>query len=211
MDSSSGSMSMDMGSTGSTCKLSSMLWNWETIDSCFLTEGWHNQTRGDFAGTCIGVVFLVVLIEFVRRCQREYDRSLLRAWSQRNHRLSSQTTIASTLDPRYSSLIKKAKTYVLSDPIFPVLRKDMNSSFYTPGIWEQAVRSSFYLLQFAGAYFTMLLAMYYNGYIIICIFIGAFLGNYMFGSDSFKPASVSVIHQELLAEDQSKTEATCCC
>ena len=36
------------------------------------------------------------------------------------------------------------------------------------------------MLQFAVAYFVMLLAMYFNGYVIICIFIGAFLGAFLF-------------------------------
>lgn len=30
----------------------------------------------------------------------------------------------------------------------------------------------------------MLLAMYYNGYIIICIFIGAYIGYFIFGYES---------------------------
>lgn len=36
------------------------------------------------------------------------------------------------------------------------------------------------MVQFAVAYIIMLMAMYYNGYIIICIFIGAFLGAFLF-------------------------------
>jgi copper transporter 1 len=44
------------------------------------------------------------------------------------------------------------------------------------------------MVQFAVAYFIMLLAMYYNGYIIICIFIGAFFGALIF---SWEPLSLS--------------------
>ena len=42
------------------------------------------------------------------------------------------------------------------------------------------MRALLHMLQFAVAYFIMLLAMYFNGYIIICIFIGAFLGALIF-------------------------------
>lgn len=35
-------------------------------------------------------------------------------------------------------------------------------------------------LTFAAAYFVMLLAMYFNGYIIMCIFLGAWLGAFVF-------------------------------
>lgn len=50
---------------------------------------------------------------------------------------------------------------------------------YKPTIVQQAVRALIHMLQFAVAYFIMLLAMYYNGYIIICIIIGAFLGFFL--------------------------------
>jgi copper transporter 1 len=55
---------------------------------------------------------------------------------------------------------------------------------FTPTLPQQLIRATFHLLQFAVAYFVMLLAMYYNGYIIICILIGAFLGSFIFGWES---------------------------
>lgn len=59
---------------------------------------------------------------------------------------------------------------------------------YRPSFMEQIVRAFLHMLQFAVAYFVMLLAMYYNGYIIICIFIGAFVGSLIF---SWEPISLS--------------------
>jgi len=65
-----------------------MLWNWYTINSCFLANGWHVRTKGavyttwtliylgGFAGTVIGVFLLSVFLEFLRRAQREYDSYL---------------------------------------------------------------------------------------------------------------------------------------
>ena len=40
------------------------------------------------------------------------------------------------------------------------------------------------MLEFGVAYFIMLLVMYYNGYIIICILVGAFLEAFIFSWDS---------------------------
>lgn len=57
----------------------SMLWNWNTVDSCFLAESWHVKTKGAFAGSVIGVFILVILIEALRRGAREYDRYLVRS------------------------------------------------------------------------------------------------------------------------------------
>lgn len=66
--------------------------------------------------------------------------------------------------------------------------KKLQSEPYRPSPVEQVVRALLHMVQFAVAYFVMLLAMYYNGYIIICIFIGAFLGSLIF---SWEPISLS--------------------
>ncbi|KAJ5390001.1 uncharacterized protein N7496_001069 [Penicillium cataractarum] len=71
---------------------------------------------------------------------------------------------------------------------------------YRPSPTEQVIRALFHTVQFAVAYFIMLLAMYYNGYIIICIFIGAFLGSLIF---SWEPLSLS--------KENDATQVTKCC
>jgi copper transporter 1 len=57
----------------------------------------------------------------------------------------------------------------------------VRASNVKPTLPQQMVRALLHCLQSAVAYFIMLLAMYYNGYIIICIFIGAYLGFFIFG------------------------------
>jgi copper transporter 1 len=59
---------------------------------------------------------------------------------------------------------------------------------YRPSLVEHTVRSLMHMAQFAVAYIIMLLAMYFNGYIIICIFIGAFLGAFIF---SWEPVDLN--------------------
>jgi copper transporter 1 len=56
-----------------------MLWNWTTIDACFLARSWHVTTKAMFAGTVIGIFFLCMAIEGVRRAAREYDRRITAA------------------------------------------------------------------------------------------------------------------------------------
>lgn len=41
------------------------------------------------------------------------------------------------------------------------------------------------MVQFGLGYLIMLLAMYYIGYIIICILLGAFVGHFVTGWDDF--------------------------
>jgi copper transporter 1 len=54
-----------------------MLWNWYTIDACFLSSSWKITSNGMFAGSCIGVILLVMFLEFLRRLGKEYDRYIL--------------------------------------------------------------------------------------------------------------------------------------
>jgi len=56
-----------------------MLWNWYTVDTCFLSSSWHNRSKGMFAGSIVGVFFLVIAIEALRRAGREYDRNITKA------------------------------------------------------------------------------------------------------------------------------------
>jgi len=55
-----------------------MLWNWDTVDSCFIASSWKITSSGMFAGSCIGVILLVMSLEFLRRSVKEFDRYLLR-------------------------------------------------------------------------------------------------------------------------------------
>tara|TARA_R110002060_G_scaffold40006_5_gene51240 strand:+ start:219 stop:449 length:231 start_codon:yes stop_codon:yes gene_type:complete len=75
------------------------------------------------------------------------------------------------------------------------------------------------MFQFAVAYFIMLLAMYFNGYIIICIFIGAWIGSFLFSWETVSFTLVSAPFQNLMVaklilssgEISTKEEATACC
>ena len=55
-----------------------MLWNWYTVDTCFLSSTWHNNTKAKFAGSVIGVFLLVIAIEGLRRLARDYDRRIVK-------------------------------------------------------------------------------------------------------------------------------------
>ena len=140
---------------------------------------------------------MCVVIELVRRLQREYDRYLLA-----NHfkRLGAGglSTNSGAMSPEGSTdgVVKGGFEQSLTAKIMvPTAR---TPDVFVPNIFQQAIRAFFYLLQYAGAYFVMLFAMYYNGYVIICIFLGGFIGNFLFGADSFQDAGI-------------KTQKTCCC
>ena len=138
----------------------------------------------------------MLLLELLRRLQREYDRLMQqrvttdRASAGRASRdskrdendehassTSNDDVVDNTEDPPHSAV--------------PLLGDDRERSFPTrrraghvPTVYQQAIRAGIYTLQFAVAYMIMLLAMYYNGYILVCIFIGAFIGFFVFSWDA---------------------------
>ncbi|CAL3963988.1 unnamed protein product [Diplocarpon coronariae] len=156
---------MDMGM--SECVVGGMLWNWNTIDSCFISKSWHITSKGMFAGSCIGVVLLVMSLEFLRRLGKEYDRFIFRQHQRAQFALAN----AATKDKNGASCTTTATSKATPMP-------------FRPNILQQMVRASIHAVSFTVAYFVMLLAMYYNGYIIICIIIGAWLGAFVFQWES---------------------------
>jgi copper transporter 1 len=176
-----------------------MLWNWNVIDTCFIAESWHVRTKAMFAGSCIGVILLVILLEFLRRAAKEYDRYIVQQHSK---------TLASSGIGSFSSSSSNANDSTTKHPAATTSPAACSAiaattTKFRPSILQQAVRAALHMGAFAVAYFVMLLAMYYNGYFIICIFIGAYLGYFIFGWESFNVSSGG--------DDRMQENATVCC
>lgn len=178
---------MSMGGSGSSCVIS-MLWNWNTIDSCFISSSWHVTSKGMFAGSCIGVLLLVMSLEALRRAVKEFDSYIIH---QHAAKFVGSSPVASNNGAGSDSGKATDGAAACAVGIPP----------FRPNVGQQAIRALLHMMQFAVAYFVMLLAMYYNGYIIICIFIGSYLGSFIF-------------HWETLGGSQQTSatkEATVCC
>ncbi|KAI0835797.1 Ctr-domain-containing protein [Hypoxylon sp. FL0890] len=147
---------MAMGSSNATCT-HAMTWNWNTIGTCFLAESWQISNEGTFAVSCIGVFLLVICLEFLRRLGKEYDSFILRQYQQH---LAAQVH-ASKID----------------DSEAPTPGPQTYTFRATP--LQQLIRSVLHAVAFGIAYILMLIAMAFNGYIIICIIIGAGVGKFL--------------------------------
>lgn len=116
-----------------------MLWNWYTIDSCFIASTWHIRTPGMFAGSCIGVILLTMSLEFMRRVVKEYDVYLVRTHAARIPAIASSDNGADS--PKNGSSVPATAAMPTG---------------YRPNLFEQAIRAFFHMVQFAVAYFIML-------------------------------------------------------
>ena len=102
-------------------------------------------------------------LEFLRRLGHEYDKHI----TGKRHIFS----------PKPSAVLKD-NTVAESTSLTTESRP--RTGAVRPTLLQHTLRSLLHMVQFGVAYFVMLLAMYYNGYIIICILIGAFLGSLVF-------------------------------
>lgn len=141
-----------------------------------------------FAGSCIGVILLVIALEALRRAGKEYDRYIVDQYMASHN---EGTVVASSASSDSSKTPASTTTHAPA------------SKTFRPSVVQQAVRALLHMLQFAVAYFVMLLAMYYNGYIIICIFIGAYIGYFICGWGSFNVGKGG--------QDRLQENATVCC
>jgi len=118
-----------------------MLWNWNTIDSCFIAKSWKISSKGHFAGSCIGVVLLVIALEMLRRACKEYDRFLINKHLRATSAAAAKASSSAKCDSQDS---------------IPAAACAVVSSGYRPNVFEQAIRALLHMLQFAVAYFVML-------------------------------------------------------
>src|SRR4051794_16455157 len=98
-----------------------------------------------FAGSCIGVIFLVMSLELLRRLAKEYDRHILNQYQRHIASLNTYITAQGSKDSPQSDPCPP--TAVLPAPPF------------RPNLFQQMVRATLHMFQFAVAYFIMLLAM----------------------------------------------------
>lgn len=137
------------------CKIS-MLWNWNTIDSCFIAETWHVRSRGMFAGSCIGVFFLVFASQWLSRVSKEFELAADNGASAPFNKQTIKSPLVYLISHRW--LANPART----------------------SITNHIIKSILYTIQWGVSYIIMLLFMYYNGYIIISCILGALFGHLVF-------------------------------
>ncbi|KAK3395331.1 Ctr copper transporter family-domain-containing protein [Sordaria brevicollis] len=225
---------MDMGHAdmdGPACKIS-MLWNWYTIDACFIHSSWQITTRGAFAATCIGIMLMVVLLEFLRCLAKEYDEWIVRDFRRRSALIKDQqrrlrqsssgsTSTSTSTSTRGSCPGKIAATasVVESKGGYISTSKTTTLKFRASPL-QQLIRAVIHAVMFGLGYLIMLLAMYYNGYVIISILIGALIGKFLcdwltvqfeiHGGDEEEDVDAPGFTDEV-PRQQGVEEATVCC
>ncbi|TIA91095.1 hypothetical protein E3P99_01245 [Wallemia hederae] len=174
---------MNMGDMGG-CS-TSMLWNWNIKNTCPVSKQWHITSDGAFAGTVIGVFFIVVAVEAVRRFGREYDRKIVNDYRKSQ---AGSTSIAPEVDAKGD--VGPAPVLVGTGQLKP----------FRPTLTQQLIRSLVYFVQYSATYIIMLIAMTFNGYLLFAIFFGGAAGYFVSSWDTVG-----------LVEETEKSSSGCCC
>ncbi|KAG9235740.1 Tctr2 protein, partial [Amylocarpus encephaloides] len=129
------------------------------IDACFISPTWHITTSAMFAGSYIGVILLVMALEFLRSTAKDHDCHILRQFQHSldispPHLPPSSTNIKSCPEPSVKAVGGDGRI--------------------------DAARATLHMQQFGEAYFVTLLAIYVNGHIIECIIIGVWMTVFTF-------------------------------
>ena len=159
MDHGGGGMDHGDGMMGGGCKIS-MLINYNTVGACFISEDWRITSTAMFAGSCVGVVCLSVLLELLRRAVKEWDRRLVR-----DHVARFRASSPSSSSPASSASSGGGGGGVKGDPAAgeaggarcPAAVATQAVPPFRPKLWQQVIRSFLHTAQFTVAYFIMLL------------------------------------------------------
>lgn len=117
-----------------------------------------------FAGSCIGVICLVICLEFLRRVQREYNRSIRRSRRSAATRISIAASSSSSSSDDHEKIRDRTPLKGLAKPSEREHRRSEPLAVDRPTLFKrQLVRAAIHMVQFGVAYFIMLLAMSYNG------------------------------------------------
>lgn len=213
---STGSSMGDMGGMsmgGDSCNVS-MLWNWNTIDSCFLSNGWRITSAGKFAGTCIGVFLWVVFLVLLGSIRRRFDDHIATN-AKRRYLRAHQGVDVPTEDLHSVSSVSKSQSSAFREAVgknalfggiskFAVRGDSLVLDSVRPNMLEQLVRALLFGFEYSITWLLGLILMSYNGYVIISAFIGAFIG--------FLLIEWNHVHPEKVQGDISSTPAapTCC-
>ncbi|KAM7194030.1 Ctr copper transporter [Naviculisporaceae sp. PSN 640] len=162
------------------------LLNWETDNVCILTEGWNTgQDLRFFILTCVCVTALAVFLEFLRMTLRYYDDYLFCKHVYYKPKRSGPDPGSAAVKDNNSHNVDGPHAHQRcahpghQHPVFedPEILQRIR---YRPSPLEQLVRTIIFTLIVANAYLLVLIAMSFNGFIILSILVGSLFGFFGF-------------------------------
>jgi len=145
---------------GGQCNMN-MLFTWDTTNLCIVFEGWRVNGTASLIWSLLGVILLTAGYELVREASRRYEAGL-----QRKVKAADLNAAMEPDAHERSSLLYPGRN----------VRESQRNS--------RVIKAVLYAVQVFYSFFIMLLFMTYNGWIMLAVAVGAFVGYLAFGQDS---------------------------
>ncbi|KAF1946309.1 Ctr copper transporter [Clathrospora elynae] len=140
---------------GPKCNMN-MLFTWDTTDLCIVFPSWHISGTGSLIFSLLAIVLLTAGYEAIREVSRRYEAHAAKA-------------LEGTRDESDES----------SSLLGPGRNAGRNAEQQT-----KIVKAVLYAVQVFYSFFIMLLFMTYNGWVMLAVSVGAFVGYLMFSQSS---------------------------
>jgi copper transporter 1 len=147
-----------------------MIWNTQIADTCIIFEQWHISTTFGFVVSCLVVIALGVLYEYLRMLQSQVDVRIATSLKRKRNNGGN----AATREP-LETVPEEEDTGLLSGRS---IRRAELVSVVPPG--SRAFRAIMYGITVFLSFFLMLVFMTYNAYLILSVVLGAAIGHYVF-------------------------------
>ncbi|GAQ04616.1 copper transport protein CTR2 [Aspergillus lentulus] len=180
MDMDHGHGDMDMGGQ---CNMN-MLFTWSTKDLCIVFSQWHITGPFSLLMSLIVIVLLTAGYEGVRQATRKYEA----AHAQRLNAFSTTTaTIGNEFaDESATANVPSSQPPNESSPL--VAGRDNRRAVEQRG---KITLAALYAVQVFYSFFIMLLFMTYNGFVMLAVAVGAFVGYLVFGDNQSAAKTVA--------------------
>ncbi|TIA62930.1 Ctr copper transporter [Aureobasidium pullulans] len=131
-----------------------MLFTWDTNNLCIVFKSWRVTSTMSLIWSLLGVVILTAGYELIRELSRRYEAKVQREIDDLPN------------DGEGSSLLASGRSAA-----------DAHAK-------SKTIKAAFYAVQVFYSFFIMLLFMTYNGWIMLSVAVGAFVGYLVFGNST---------------------------
>lgn len=131
-----------------------MLFTWETNNLCIVFKSWRITSTMSLIWSLVGVMLLTAGYELVREMSRRYEAKVQREIDDMPNDQEESSLLASGRNA--ADAYAKSKT----------------------------IKAALYAIQVFYSFFIMLLFMTYNGWIMLSVAVGAFVGYLVFGNST---------------------------
>ncbi|KAF1981424.1 Ctr copper transporter [Aulographum hederae CBS 113979] len=158
---------MDHGGMQHRCNMN-MLFTWSTQDLCIVFRSWHIHSTFTLVLSLLGVVALCAGYELVRELSRRYEAACAKRMEGLHHGNGD------VFDGDPSTHAENEASSLLY-PGSAATEVEQRS---------RIIKGLFYAVQVFYSFFIMLLFMTYNGWIMLAVAVGSFVGYVLFGGGS---------------------------